>query len=228
MSTEKSPKVGLFAILFTVLGLLALQVPVVHLTGSKATLSLFNMLAPVASGFVGSLPGMLAVFFMQVCNALVHGNPVFTGLAFLGFMSMVSATLYFSKNRIWSLLVPVAAIVSFNLNPIGRSAWQYSLFWLIPFVAYFWAERSLVARALGATFTAHAFGGLWYVWAFHLPKAVWLGLIPVVAQERAMFTVGICVSYVVFNTVLHTLVAWKFPKLATFVDSRYALGAKAV
>lgn len=229
MDTSTQKRVTLFAVIFTLVGLLALQVPVAHLAGSKATLSLFNILAPMATGFVGTIPGVLAVFFMQVFNAVVHGAPIFTEYAFLGFLSMVGAALYFSKDRRWSLIIPVAAIISFNLNPVGRTAWVYSLYWLIPLVTYFWAERSLIARSLGATFTAHAFGGMWYVWAYHLPRVVWMGLIPVVAEERLMFTVGIVVSYLVLNNVLSYLVAWKFPKLATFVDSRYVFRrAKAV
>jgi len=119
---------------------------------------------------------------------------------------MLFAAWYFgSKNKFVGLAVPLLAILAFNLNPVGRSAWYFSLYWLIPVACYFIKERFLFARALGATFTAHAVGGAAWVWAFSLPKAVWVGLIPVVAMERAMFAVGIMVTYVAINNILAVL-----------------------
>ena len=52
-----------------------------------------------------------------------------------------------------------------------------------------------LARALGATFTAHAVGGALWIWTFALPASVWQSLIPVVITERFVFAVGICASY---------------------------------
>jgi hypothetical protein len=113
------------------------------------------------------------------------------------------------------------AMLAFNLNPIGRSAWYYSLYWLIPVACYFLQERFLLARALGATFTAHAVGSTAFLYAFALPKMVWIALIPIVAVERSVFAVGIVVSYLVFNNVLNFLVEKKVVKYEFLVNKKY-------
>ena len=53
-----------FIVIFTGLGFFALQVPVTQLAGSKATFTLFDFFGPIATGFIGVLPGVTAVFLM--------------------------------------------------------------------------------------------------------------------------------------------------------------------
>ncbi|OGE41589.1 hypothetical protein A3A45_03280 [Candidatus Daviesbacteria bacterium RIFCSPLOWO2_01_FULL_36_8] len=98
-------------------------------------------------------------------------------------------------------------------HPIGREVPQYTLFWLIPFIAYRY-RSNLYMRSLGATFTAHSVGGLMWIWAFNLPASVWQGLIPVVASERLLFAAGIAVSFVLVSKALSYLQSKKIlPKL---------------
>ena len=131
--------------------------------------------------------------------------------------------MYFSKRTKLNYIIPILAIISFNLNPVGRSAWLYSMYWLIPIVCYFFQERFLFAKALGSTFTAHAVGGAIWIWVFHLPQAVWLALIPVVAMERLTFAVGITVTYLVFNNVLNFLVQKKIVNWGFLINPKYVL-----
>ena len=110
-------------------------------------------------------------------------------------------------------------MVVFILNPIGRTVWYYSLFWLIPIVAYY-KRDNLLARSLGATFTAHAVGGAAWIWAFNLPAVVWKGLIPVVIEERLLFTFGIAATYVAMKYILSYLVSKNLlPRLEGFSPS---------
>jgi len=111
--------------------------------------------------------------------------------------------------------------VAFNLHPIGRSAWVYSMFWLIPVICYFLRERFLLARALGATFTAHAIGGAFWIYAFGLSKEIWLGLIPVTAIERSMFALGIMAAYLVTNNALNILTVKKILNAGWLVNKKY-------
>ena len=60
----------LFIVIFAVLGFIALQIPVAELEGSKAKFMVYDAFAPVAGAFIGSLPGVVAVFFMQFVNFL--------------------------------------------------------------------------------------------------------------------------------------------------------------
>ena len=107
------------------------------------------------------------------------------------------------------------AMVIFNLHPIGRSAWQYSLLWLVPLFAHFY-RKNLFLRSLGATFTAHAVGGALWVWAFGLSREMWLALIPQTLMERTLMAGGISVSYFALKRLVRLMQAKKIITLPVF------------
>ncbi len=217
----------LFIAIFAILGLLALQFPVTQLVGSKAKFTLFDFFGPVATGFIGTLPGIIAVFLMQLVNFLIHGAQVVDAGTIIRFFPMLFAAWYFSRKTRYNWIVPLLAIVAWLAHPIGRSVWYFALFWLIPVAMYFLRERFLLARALGATFSAHAVGGALWIWVFALPKAVWVSLIPVVAMERLIFAIGIALTYVVLNNLLAFLIKRRILRLGFILDSRYIRGGIA-
>lgn len=220
MEITKKKKV-LFVLVFAVLGFLALQVSLTNLAGSKVSFTLFDAFAPIAGAFLGSIPGVIAVLLMQVFNFIFHGSHVVDSGTIIRLLPILFAALYFSKKSQLNYIIPILAIAAFVLNPVGRSVWYFSLFWLIPVAAYFYREKSLLAKSLGATFSAHAVGGAIWIWAFHLSKAVWIGLIPVVAAERLLFAVGIAASYVVVNNVLAYLVKKEIIKYNLPINQKY-------
>lgn len=195
--------------LFVGLGLISLQIPFSQLVGSKVQFTLFDLLAPTSGAFLGSTFGIAAVFLMQVVNLTMHGFANIDKGTVIRLFPILFGVLFFSRavkrNSAWLLLIPLASIISWNLNPIGRSVWYYSLFWTIPLMVYPAVSKSLVARSLASTFTAHSVGGAVWIWAFSLPAAVWQGLIPVVALERLIMTLGICASYILMNNVISIL-----------------------
>ena len=209
----------LFIITFAVLGLIALHIPMFQLVGAKAKFTMYDLFSPVATGFIGTIPGMIAVFFTQVAN-LVLGHQSLNAITIVRIATPLAGALYFSKRRSFALIIPLAAMVIFWLNPVSRGAWPYALFWLIPFATYPFAEKYLPLRALGASFTAHALGGAAYVYLFALPKAVWLSLIPVVATERIAFAAGITLTYLALNSFLAFLAEVRFPRLEPLVEKR--------
>lgn len=190
----------IFIAIFTILGLIALQIPFTNLLGSNVKFTLFDFFAPTAGAFLGTIPGVISVFLMQGINYMVHGSKFDIG-GIIRLFPTLFAVAYFAKKRTFNVIIPVFCIIAFNLNPIGRSAWQYSMFWLIPITAHFF-HKNLLARSLGATFTAHAVGGALWVWVFGLSKTIWLALIPQVILERSLMTAGIAISYVVLTNVL--------------------------
>lgn len=192
----------LFFVLFISLGLVALQVPLVPLAGSRAQLTVFDAFGPLASGFIGTIPGVVAVFLMQLINFLLHGSKVLDIGTVIRFVPMLFAAAYFGTNKKWILAVPIIAILSFITDPVGRSVWYFSLYWLIPIICYFFKERWLLARSLGATFMAHAVGGALWIHAFHLSRAVWISLIPIVALERLIFTCAMVVLYLATQNIV--------------------------
>lgn len=197
-----------FIAIFTILGLIALQIPFTRLLGSSAKFTLYDFLAPSAGAFLGTLPGIISVFLMQILNIALHGGKIADLGGAIRLFPVLFGVFYFAKKRTINVYIPAIAIIVFNLHPIGRSAWQYSMFWLIPIVAHFWRKnlptgrQDLFVRSIGATFTAHAVGGALWVWAFGLTREMWLALIPQTAMERALMAVGISAFYLLFSKVL--------------------------
>lgn len=212
----------IFISIFTILGLIALQIPFSRLLGSNVKFTLFDFLAPTAGAFLGTPVGIVSVFLMQAINLLIHGIDKIGVASIIRLFPTLFAVSYFAKKRMSNVFIPLLAMVLFNLHPIGRSAWQYSLFWLIPIGAHFF-RKNLFARSLGATFTAHAVGGVLWVWVFGLTRAMWFALIPQVIIERLAFACGISIAYVAFTNVLR-IAARK--KLLPFLrlEKHYILG----
>ncbi|KKP93643.1 MAG: hypothetical protein UR98_C0003G0013 [Parcubacteria group bacterium GW2011_GWA1_36_12] len=197
----------IFVLLFIVLGFIALQVPINKLAGSRVSFTFFDLFAPISGAFLGSVYGIIAVFLIQGFNLMVHGVSNIDKGAIIRLFPTLFAVLYFAisskpKAKNYILIVPLVSMIAFNLHPIGRTVWYYSLFWLIPFIVWPLRNRFLLARALGATFTAHSVGGAVWIWAFSLPASVWTSLIPVVAMERFIFALGISASYILMNNIL--------------------------
>lgn len=212
----------IFIAIFTILGFIALQIPFTNVIGSNTKFTLFDFFAPSAGAFIGTLPGVLSILLIQTINILFHGLGKIEVSTVIRLFPVLFAVFYFSKKRNANLLIPAAAIIIFNLHPIGRSAWQYSLFWLIPIIAHFF-RKNLFVRSLGATFTAHAVGGALWVWTFGLSKEIWLGLIPQTAMERMLFAAGISAFYVVMTNVLNIALKYKLLPFSLHLEKRYLL-----
>lgn len=225
MSESSKQKVR-FSLLFIVIGLISLQLPLLHIAGSKASFTAFDAFGPLAGVFLGAWPGVLSVFLMQGVNLLIHGLHSIDKGSIIHLIPALFAVMYFARKSKLNWIIPLAAILAFNLNPLGRSVWFFSLFWLVPVVCYFFYNKSLLAKSLGATFTAHAVGGAIWIWTFNLSKATWIGLIPIVIVERLVFAAGIAVFYLALKAVFESLakryssLAWLAPQPANFLDAK--------
>lgn len=211
----------LFILIFAVVGFITLQIPVAQLEGSRAKFTVYDAFAPVAGSFIGSVPGVIAVSFMQFFSFLVHGAQIADVGTIIRFFPMLFAVLYFAKKRTLNLIIPIIAIAAFIAHPIGREVWYFALFWTIPIITHFFRDRFLFARALGSTFTAHAVGGALWIWAFALPASVWNGLILVVITERLLFALGISGSYVLVNNLLCYMEKKRWLRLGFHIDQKY-------
>lgn len=218
-----------------VVGFIALQIPVNVLVGAKVKFTLFDLFAPISGAFLGSPLGIFAVIAMQIVNLIIHGfanidnSSIFKLAATLRFLPLAFGVWYFSLSRKKAgnskliLLVPLLSIIAFNLHPVGRTVWFYSLFWFIPLFVWPLRQRFLVARSLGSTFTAHAIGGAVWIWAFNLPAVVWISLIPVVILERSVFALGISASYIFLNNILALLAKNRILASVFSFDKKYVL-----
>src|SRR3990167_10450076 len=211
----------LFIAVFAIIGFTVLQIPVAQLEGSSVKFTVYDAFAPITASFIGSIPGVIAVFLMQFFNFLVRGAHIVDAGTIIRFFPALFAVLYFSKKGKINLIVPALAIAAFIAHPIGRMVWYFPLFWLIPIAAYFFRDRFLLARALGATFTAHAVGGALWIWVFALPAQVWNSLIPAVIAERLLFALGISGSFILVNNLLGLLDKKRLLNLGFYIDQKY-------
>jgi hypothetical protein len=215
----------LFLIIFTILGLLTFQVSIDRIVGSGQNFTLFEFIAPVGGMFLGPILGALSAFVVYVLNIIIFHKALDFLTITLVLPPMLAAAYFGLKNKATAIIFPVC-IALFVLNPIGRQAWIYSLIWLIPFIATFFKKR-LIFNSLGATFTAHAVGSVFFLYAFGLTPAIWMALIQVVLIERGVFTLGIWTSCLGLNTVLDKLTDLKTVSfLKPLVNPNYLISQK--
>lgn len=199
----------IFLTLFSLVGLVTLQTPFNKLAGNNVSFTLFDFFGPIAGAFLGPVLGIISVLTVELVNFFLRQTPVTAG-SIIRLFPMLFAVYYFAvmskkKENIFILLVPVIAMIAFWAHPIGRQVWYYVLFWTIPLFAYL-KKDNLLIRSLGATFTAHAVGGMAWIWAFSLPATVWKNLIPIVISERILFALGISASYIAIRYILAFLI----------------------
>ena len=197
----------IFSIVFTVIGLLAFQISISHIVGSKQSFTLFELLGPTGGMFLGPILGGISAFFVRALNVIIFHQQLDL-LTVIRFLPAMLAVVYFGLKTKKSAIIFPICIALFILNPIGRQAWMYSAIWLIPFAATFF-KKNLILNSLGATFTAHAVGSVIFLYTFGLTPAAWISLIPVVFIERGIFTVGIWASCLAFNFVLNKIPYFK-------------------
>lgn len=201
-----------FLTLFSLVGFASLQIPFNKLAGSNVSFTLFDFFAPIAGAFLGPVFGIGSVLAVEVVNNLIKHNPWTTG-AIIRLFPTLFAVYYFASiskktQKPWILFVPLLAIFIFLTHPYGRQVPYYTLFWVIPLLAYKF-RNNLYLKSLGSTFTAHAVGGAAWIWAFNLKPIVWNSLIPVVISERLLFAAGISISFVVVKKTLSFLASKK-------------------
>lgn len=225
-----------FVLLFLVLTYFANKINFSALVGAENQFfTLFQFFGPVAGSFLGPLFGIVSVLFAQIADFLVKGKE-WQLISILRFLPMLFAVYYFSRgemrSKIAKAIIPLICIGLFIWHPIGRRAWIFSLYWLIPALAVIVPQKwpgQLFFKSFGATFTAHAIGGVIWLYTIPMTPGQWISLIPVVAYERFLFGLGIAGSYVALNTVLDYAIEkfhLKVPSSTLFLDKCYALLSK--
>ena len=199
----KNTKKILFILIFTLLGLLALQIPFSKIIGSTQSFSLFDFFAPTVGAFITSFGGLISVLSVKVID-LVAVKKSFDTISLLRLLPLPLAALYFGSMSKKKGLIALICMFLFINHPIGKQVWAYSFYWLIPIFASFFPKR-LLLKSLGSTFTAHAVGSVIFLYTVKLPPQVWKNLIPVVFVERVNFAIGIYLSYFIFNLILNYL-----------------------
>lgn len=216
----RDKKKAIFILLFSLLGLITLQIPVSKIVGSSQSFSLFDFFAPITGLFLNSIPGATSVLIVKVFD-LIFVKKTIDLVSLLRLLPLPLAAYYFGSQSKKKSIIAVICIVLFVAHPIGRQAWNYSLYWLIPILASLFPKR-LFLKSLGSTFTAHAVGSTVFLYAFQLTPTIWKGLIPLVFVERVSFALGIWASCFIFNLGLNFLVKWlRLKKIKSLVQKEY-------
>ncbi len=216
-----------FVVIFAVLSLLAYKINFSPLLGTQnQSFTVFQFFAPATGFFLGPFLGAASVFLSQVTAFVLFGR-AFSLFGIARLVPMLLAAFYFGtrKKRLVAV-VPLACMALFVLHPVGRQAWFYSLYWLIPIAATLFKNR-LFIKSLGSTFTAHAVGSVAFLYLIPTTPALWVALIPIVFMERMLFAAGISASFVLFNTVL-SWVESRIPAHIVNVDPRYVVRLSAI
>jgi len=197
-----------FLLLFSGLALVSFKINFSQLVGNSAQyFTFFQFFGPIAGAFLGPVAGIYSVLVAQLADFAILGRQV-DAISLLRVLPMLFASLYFAlflkkgSLKDAGIIVPIACIALFVLNPVGMQAWYYSLFWTIPVIAKIFS-KNLFLRSLGATFSAHAVGGAIWVWTVPMTAEQWTLLIPITAAERVLFALGISVSFILFNNLLN-------------------------
>lgn len=219
----------IFVSIFSVVAFIAMQINFSQLVGAESQFfTLFQFFGPITGAILGPIFGSISVLLAELINFFIVGKEI-NIMNLFRLAPMVLAAVYFGTKGKGKLatLIPIAAMIGFWLHPIGNQVWYFALFWTIPLIVKFLPDN-LLFRSLGSTFTAHAVGGVLWIWA--VPASImtvgaWQSLIPIVMYERTLFTLGIAVSYIGFNTLLSKIDSVLKTNVLQ-IDSKYILSRK--
>lgn len=157
-----------------------------------------NMVMPV-SGLWCGVGGSSILFFVRLAlRLLFNGFSLPLNMLAHHIPGLFSGYYMASESSLIRLIVPIFCMAFFVLHPVGLQAWPYAMYWLIPVVLFFIPKKSLWFQALGSTFVAHGVGSVIWIYTTESTPEMWFALLPIVALERGLFTIGI----VAFHKVL--------------------------
>ena len=106
---------------------------------------------------------------------------------------------------LFNVVLPAVCMILFVMHPIGGKAFMYSWYWLIPIAAYvaqLFFGTSFFLVALSSAFIAHAVGSVMWLYTLNMPAERWIALIPIVAIERLVFTLGSFLVYLMLRRLM--------------------------
>ncbi len=177
--------------------------------GTPSRFSLLAMFAPIVPYFTGISWGFIAIFGARILQFIIGISTVKDLFSYLIFMPVFFGGIYFArlfKKEKGLVLIPIISIILFNLHPIGRVVWYYSMFWLIPIAITLlqpWIRKltrlrdlpTIYIYALASTFIDHAVGSVMFLYYLNIPAIYWNMAIPYVPFERAIYAIGITIFY---------------------------------
>jgi hypothetical protein len=159
-----------------------------------AIFSGINFFGPLLGVWLGMPLAAGLLIGRAFIKSFFMGTSLFTPLVY-HIPTICASTYFLPGKRLIKIVIPLVAIAMFIAHPVGRQAFWYSSFWLIPLVIAFIPHRSVFLTALGSTFTAHAVGSvLWLYWVGVSAETFAL-LMPIVPLERMVYALGMVIIH---------------------------------
>lgn len=187
---------------FILVGIIASAIPFTKIDGSASYFSFFEFTAPSLAGIISLPAALVATLIIKLIMLFLNHGSINALFDIVRLLTPLAAVAVFYKKSKFNLLIPLIAIIAFLLHPVGREVWYYALFWTVPFIMHFLRDKFVFARSLGATFSQHAVGGVFFIYLFSTSAEFWTALIPVVIQERLIIALGITVSYQMIKEIM--------------------------
>lgn len=198
----------LFIPLSSILFLLLTKIKFGPILGTEMKFSLSAFFGPTLAKTFGIEYGTGIVILTHLMGLVTGIYKIKAVKDYFTFLPIILAGIYFSKifkGEKKLIFVPAICILLFILNPIGRTVWFYSGFWLIPiFISLFKDKLDKILRfsifkiygySLGAAFVDHAIGSTIYLYLLKIPSNFWIAAIPLTILERLMIAAGIALCY---------------------------------
>lgn len=162
-----------------------------------AFFSMTSMTIPLIGHYVGTF-GAIIVFSFSLLMRIIFGYSFSLKIAAFYIPGLCASIYLARRTALWAVIVPFVCIGLFLFHPVGREAFVYSFYWVIPMVLFFVPSRIFIKDAFIATFIAHAVGSV--IWLYTQPETVffWISLIPLVAIERIGYALGmLCLKKII-------------------------------
>lgn len=160
---------------------------------SSFAISWSHVVLPLMGAFLGLLGSYLLIIrSILLLLAMLIGLKV---QIFFGLPTLFASLYWSTESALLRIGVPLLCMLLFIVHPVGFYAAPYTLFWLIPIGAHFYADSRLLT-AMASTFTAHAVGSVMHLYMIGtLSSGAWLHLIPIVMIERLALGLSMYVAY---------------------------------
>lgn len=158
-----------------------------------AYFSAINMVMPVAGAWCGLTGSTMVAIIGFLIRFISCGFVLPLHILAYHIPGLFGAYYFATRSGLIRLAVPLLCMGLFLLHPVGLQSWGYAMYWWIPVIMYAIDKKSLWFDALGSTFVVHAVGSVIWIYTVESTASMWLTLIPIVALERILFTLGIVI-----------------------------------
>ncbi len=181
-------KKSFVAAAFTGLMHIARKVTVGGVYGSlNGYFSLAPCIAPLFGFFCTSSTVLYSFILRAIVHYVIHSNYSF-------YLPTLCGTLWLStESRALKLVIPALCIALFAIHP--QASVLFSCYWITPLILSFAPKRFIFLQAVGSTFTAHAVGSVFWIYAHQTDPLFWNALLGRVLFERLSYALIVTTSY---------------------------------